>query len=214
MSSRRAKSSKKYEEDEGDSDNEENDSPDKKEVKKRKPAKNEDDDNEDFDGKRQKGPSRSSASTRPDVSDVSEDDYEGDEGEEDLSELETGQVIRVYVQDFMCHNKLTVEFGRHVNFVTGSNGSGNNGFHQNFLILMFLKFFIYIFHCIIFIGKSAIVAALQLCLGATANSTGRGTKLDGLIREGCDGPAIMRVTLLNEGIYINIYVCIYICLSK
>mmetsp|Transcript_12716 Transcript_12716/g.12359 ORF Transcript_12716/g.12359 Transcript_12716/m.12359 type:complete len:1152 (-) Transcript_12716:632-4087(-) len=171
MSSRRAKSSKKYEEDEGDSDNEGNDSPDKKDVKKRKPAKTEDDDNEDYDGKRQKGPSRSSASSRPDASDVSEDDYEGDEGEEDLSELETGQVMRVYVQDFMCHNKLTVEFGRHVNFVTGSNGS----------------------------GKSAIVAALQLCLGATANSTGRGTKLDGLIREGCDGPAIMRVTLLNEG---------------
>lgn len=48
-------------------------------------------------------------------------------------------------------------------------------------------------------GKSAVVAAVQLCLGASARSTGRGTNLAGLIREGCDGPAIMRITLLNEG---------------
>ena len=38
-----------------------------------------------------------------------------------------------------------------------------------------------------------------MCLGATARNTGRGTNLGGLIREGSDGPAIMRVTLLNEG---------------
>lgn len=43
------------------------------------------------------------------------------------------------------------------------------------------------------------VAAVQLCLGATAKNTGRGTNLNGLIREGSEGPAIMRVTLLNEG---------------
>ena len=48
-------------------------------------------------------------------------------------------------------------------------------------------------------GKSAVVAAVQLCLGASARSTGRGSNLAGLIREGCDGPAIMRITLLNEG---------------
>lgn len=49
------------------------------------------------------------------------------------------------------------------------------------------------------LGKSAIAAAIQLCLGASAKVTGRGTKLDGLIREGSNGPAIIRVTLLNEG---------------
>ena len=54
--------------------------------------------------------------------------------------------------------------------------------------------------CIIYyLGKSAVVAAVQLCLGATARNTGRGSNLSGLIREGSDGPAIMRVTLLNEG---------------
>jgi hypothetical protein len=199
MSSRRSKSAKSY--DEEDDTDEERDSPDKKkEVKKRKPAKVEDD-NEDYDNvvqKKQKG-----ASGRRDDDDDDDEDEDGDDGdddgEEDLSELETGQVMRVYVQDFMCHNKLTVEFGRHVNFVTGSNGSGNKGFNQNFIIFRFVKVLINIFHWINFVGKSAIVAALQLCLRASASNTGRGTKLDGLIREGSDGPAIMRVTLLNEG---------------
>lgn len=40
------------------------------------------------------------------------------------NEFEPGQIVRVYVQDFMCHHKLTIDFGRHVNFVTGANGSG------------------------------------------------------------------------------------------
>jgi chromosome segregation ATPase len=75
------------------------------------------------------------------------------------------------VKDFMCHRKFTVDFGRHVNFITGQNGS----------------------------GKSAIVAALQLCLGATARSTGRGSNMGALVREGADGPAVLQVTLLNEG---------------
>jgi chromosome segregation ATPase len=49
-------------------------------------------------------------------------------------------------------------------------------------------------------GKSAVVAAIQLCLGVTARTTGRGKSLGALIREGTEGPAKMRVTLLNEGV--------------
>ena len=71
----------------------------------------------------------------------------------------------------MCHHKLSLDFGRHVNFITGDNGS----------------------------GKSAIVAALQLCLGANANNTGRGRNLSAFIREGSDGPAIVQLKLLNKG---------------
>ncbi len=37
---------------------------------------------------------------------------------------ETGQIISITVQDFMCHRKLTVNFCRNVNFITGQNGSG------------------------------------------------------------------------------------------
>jgi hypothetical protein len=95
--------------------------------------------------------------------DISEDDEKLD--------YEAGQICKVYVENFMCHRKFTLEFNRHLNFVNGQNGS----------------------------GKSAIAAALQLCLGATAKITGRGANLSSLIREGSDGPAIIRVTLLNEG---------------
>ena len=41
-----------------------------------------------------------------------------------LDPADPGQVIEVYVENFMCHRKMTVKFGQHVNFVTGSNGSG------------------------------------------------------------------------------------------
>ena len=62
-----------------------------------------------------------------------EGDLYMDETEE--TTFETGQIMRVFVQDFMCHNKLTIDFGRHVNFVTGANGSGA----CRDMLLIFLK---------------------------------------------------------------------------
>jgi len=98
-----------------------------------------------------------------DEEDIMEDDHEG--------EFEAGQVMKVYVKDFMNHRAFEVNLGRKLNFITGANGA----------------------------GKSAIVAALQLCLGVNARKTGRADSLGGLIRHGSDGPAILRVALLNEG---------------
>jgi hypothetical protein len=49
------------------------------------------------------------------------------------------------------------------------------------------------------LGKSAIAAAIQLCLGSNTHDTGRASKVDGMITEGSNGLAILRVTLLNEG---------------
>eukprot|EP00978_Attheya_sp_CCMP212_P038459 scaffold190887_cov50-Attheya_sp.AAC.1 len=37
---------------------------------------------------------------------------------------EAGIIKRVYVQDFMCHRKLTVDLCQNVNFIHGANGSG------------------------------------------------------------------------------------------
>jgi hypothetical protein len=45
--------------------------------------------------------------------------------DKDLSEFETGQIMKVYMQDFMSHVKLTVTFGRKINFISGANGSGH-----------------------------------------------------------------------------------------
>ena len=64
--------------------------------------------------------------------------------------------------------------------------------HSQLLTYLFF-FFI---NCI---GKSAIVAAIQLCLGGSARTTGRGSSIGALVREGSNGPAILTVTLRNEG---------------
>lgn len=53
------------------------------------------------------------------------EDMDISQDKDELTEFETGQIMRVFVQDFMCHHKLTIDFGRHVNFVTGANGSGS-----------------------------------------------------------------------------------------
>jgi chromosome segregation ATPase len=85
--------------------------------------------------------------------------------------FDAGQILEIEMKDFMCHRRFTVKLGRRLNFIVGKNGS----------------------------GKSAIATALQLCLGATARNTGRGSALSTFIREGSNGPASVKVTLVNEG---------------
>jgi hypothetical protein len=87
---------------------------------------------------------------------------------------EAGIIQEVYVENFMCHRKLSVKLCRNVNFIHGQNGS----------------------------GKSAILAAIQVCLGAGARRTHRARNLQDLVRKeagaDCAG-AKLRVTLLNKG---------------
>jgi len=87
---------------------------------------------------------------------------------------EAGIISEVYVENFMCHRKLTVKLCRNVNFISGQNGS----------------------------GKSAILASIQICLGAGAKRTHRAKNLKELIRKeagtNCAG-AKVRVTLFNQG---------------
>ncbi|KAL0584383.1 hypothetical protein ABG067_005734 [Albugo candida] len=87
------------------------------------------------------------------------------------SQSEMGIIEEIYCENFMCHQKLRVELSPNINFITGENGS----------------------------GKSAIIAAIQICLGASARSTHRGKSLKNLIRHGHDGHALLRVTLRNDG---------------
>ncbi|CBJ48925.1 smc-like protein [Ectocarpus siliculosus] len=82
---------------------------------------------------------------------------------------EAGVVLKINVSNFMCHRKLTVPLCKQVNFINGRNGS----------------------------GKSAILAALQICLGAKAHLTHRAKKMTDFIRHGWKGDAVLEVTLLN-----------------
>jgi len=117
----------------------------------------------------------------PGMSDDSEDsEPDEDEAEKRLERRtrETGSapssagiIDEICCVHFMCHKKLRIKFNRRINFINGENGS----------------------------GKSAILAALQICLGSSAKHTHRGNKLGDLVREGHSGEAIVSVTLVNEG---------------
>ena len=51
---------------------------------------------------------------------------------------EAGQIVQIKIENFMCHQKLTVDFCKNVNFITGQNGSGT-------YICAFLYIYIYIY---------------------------------------------------------------------
>ncbi|GFR43935.1 hypothetical protein Agub_g5073 [Astrephomene gubernaculifera] len=81
-----------------------------------------------------------------------------------------GHIARIHLENFMCHKHFELDLGTHVTLVSGQNGS----------------------------GKSAVMQALQVCLGVTARSTGRGSNLGGFIRTGATD-AKVQVTLWNTG---------------
>ncbi|KAL0037264.1 hypothetical protein WJX79_009148 [Trebouxia sp. C0005] len=82
----------------------------------------------------------------------------------------SGQIKKIRLENFMCHDNLLIEFTPHVNFISGSNGS----------------------------GKSASLQALQCCLGVKARDTGRATKAEQFIKTGCSH-AVAAVSLWNTG---------------
>lgn len=108
------------------------------------------------------------------VNDDEEDDVEGETKDGSSQSNRAGIIRKIEVENFMCHRKLTLNFSRHINFINGQNGS----------------------------GKSAILAAIQICLGASARRTNRARNLKDLIRrDGTSMPscAKVRVSVWNEG---------------
>ncbi|GBL76156.1 Structural maintenance of chromosomes protein 6 [Araneus ventricosus] len=69
-------------------------------------------------------------------------------------EGEFGVIESVTVQNFMCHENLTLNFEPHMNFIIGQNGS----------------------------GKSAILTAIILALGGKSSSTDRFTNIKGFVK--------------------------------
>ncbi|GMH47517.1 hypothetical protein TrRE_jg10257 [Triparma retinervis] len=85
---------------------------------------------------------------------------------------EAGIIVKVYVENFMCHKKMSIPLCHNVNFIHGQNGS----------------------------GKSAVLAAIQICLGAGARRTNRAKTLAKLINNhGKATHAKLQVKLLNKG---------------
>jgi len=83
---------------------------------------------------------------------------------------ECGVIEEVQCKNFMCHANLTIRLGPLINFIIGHNGS----------------------------GKSAVLTALQLCLGGKATSTNRGQSLKHFIKTGAE-QATLTVKIKNQG---------------
>lgn len=83
---------------------------------------------------------------------------------------ESGIIERVSCVNFMCHTRLECELGPLLNFIVGENGS----------------------------GKSAILTAITLCLGAKASSTNRGGSLKNFIKQG-EERGFLAVRIKNFG---------------
>ena len=81
-----------------------------------------------------------------------------------------GVIEEVFCRNFMCHSKLRVRLGPNINFIIGHNGS----------------------------GKSAVLTAIQMCLGGKAQATNRATNLKGMIKEG-EESAVLAVKIKNRG---------------
>ncbi|ESP03334.1 hypothetical protein LOTGIDRAFT_137540, partial [Lottia gigantea] len=84
---------------------------------------------------------------------------------------EVGIIEKVSVKNFMCHSRLDVNFGPHVNFVVGRNGS----------------------------GKSAVVTAVVVGLGGKASVTSRGNAIKSFIKHGKQRAEI-EIKLRNRGL--------------
>lgn len=69
-----------------------------------------------------------------------------------LSEHRCGKILSIHLSNFMCHENLYIDFGKRINFILGTNGS----------------------------GKSAIMAALVLGLGGSARATYRSRSVKGI----------------------------------
>lgn len=86
------------------------------------------------------------------------------------TEAEVGIIEMIKLENFMCHRHLELKLGPNINFIIGQNGS----------------------------GKSAVLVALTVCLGAKAGFTNRGKKITNFIR-GDASSASVSVTLRNRG---------------
>ncbi|KAM0745665.1 P-loop containing nucleoside triphosphate hydrolase protein [Meredithblackwellia eburnea MCA 4105] len=84
---------------------------------------------------------------------------------------QSGVILEVSLQNFMCHKLVTVKFGEQINFLTGHNGS----------------------------GKSAVLTGISMALGGNAKTTNRAQKGGDLVRHGAQY-AVCAVKIKNEGI--------------
>lgn len=94
-----------------------------------------------------------------------------DDDDESHSLVRAGNIKRLVLRNFMCHDHFELKFGPQMNFIIGRNGS----------------------------GKSAVLTGISVGLGAKANDTSRGSSMKSLIKDGKSIARVL-VEIGNEGI--------------
>ncbi|KAF2073495.1 hypothetical protein CYY_005204 [Polysphondylium violaceum] len=143
----------------------------------RKPITEEESDEDERPHRNGKVAPRQKKQEEEEEEEMDEEEEEKDE-EEDNSyqnipqreEPESGIIELISLENFMCHRRFEIKLGNNVNFISGENGS----------------------------GKSALLVALIITLGAKAGFTNRGHKLTDLIKHEAK-QAVIRVKLRNRG---------------
>ena len=98
-----------------------------------------------------------------------------------------GIILKIRLENFMCHSSLQIELGEWLNFVTGQNGSNSLFLYICMLVFNWMSFVVdKIAWFLIFTGgKSAILTALCVAFGSRAKETQRATTLKEFIKTGC-----------------------------
>ena len=107
-------------------------------------------------------------------SESSSDEDEKDSNSEDeptTKPANAGIIEKLVLKNFMCHDSFEILLGPQINFIIGKNGS----------------------------GKSAVLTALSVGLGAKASDTSRGSSVKDLIKDGKTTARVM-IVFKNEGI--------------
>lgn len=97
-----------------------------------------------------------------------------------------GIILRIRLENFMCHSSLQIEFGEWLNFITGQNGSNSLFSLYLYVIVLYALLSTRLLDFLIFAGgKSAILTALCVAFGSRAKETQRATTLKEFIKTGC-----------------------------
>ena len=90
--------------------------------------------------------------------------------EKESNQIVAGVILKMNLENFMCHSSLTIKPNKNLNFLVGTNGS----------------------------GKSSILHGLVLGLLSDAKQTKRYARLQNFVKKDCS-KAVIEVTLRNEG---------------
>ncbi len=111
----------------------------------------------------------------PEDEEMNETDLPSSQAEADI-----GIIEEITLVNFMCHKHLNIKFGPNINFIVGQNGSKYQRCIVYYTLIAKSKCSLIVLN--LSGGKSAVLVALTIGLGAKAGFSNRGLRITDLIR--------------------------------